>query len=375
MIHGYCAEAFSEVRRVFLENFTGRGELGAAFCVYLDGLPVVDLWGGFADEARTRPWERDTIVCMMSVGKAMAALGVHLLIDRGELELESPVARYWPDFAANGKDRTTVRQLIGHHAGLIYADDAPPGSLFDWQIMADALARQAPAWPAGTKGAYHSSTYGPLLAGLVFHVTGRPIGEFFQREIAEPWRIDFHFGVDPARHRIADYVVDPAVFAPMRARDTLIGRAYAQLPEDPDWVNSSAFREAQFPSLNGHGNARGVARIFGGLACSGILDDQRLLSERVLAQAIEEQWHEICGLTRRDVPMRLALGFLLNMPPAFPMGPNPATFGHAGIGGSFGFADPARKLGVAYSMNRFEAIGQLGLRGRALLDAVFEVLV
>lgn len=216
-IHGHCAPEFARVADAFASNFASAGEIGAAVAVCVEGEMVVDLWGGsvLRDDRLAGPWRADTIVRMMSVNKAMTALCAHLLIDRGLLDLTEPVARYWPEFAQAGKQDITVRQLLGGLAGLIYPDEVPAGSAYDWDRMVEGLAAQAPAFPPGTRGAYHSSTYGHLVGELVRRVDGRRPGQFFREEIATPFEIDYWFAV-PESNGIAS-----AASAPIR-RATLI---------------------------------------------------------------------------------------------------------------------------------------------------------
>jgi len=186
LVHGTFEPEFIKVRDTFAANFNERDEVGAAVCVYKDGRKVVDLWGGVADPATGAPWEKDTIVCMMSVGKGMAAFGVHRLIERGEIDINAPVMKYWPKFGQAGKEKITVKQLVGGHAGLIYMDAAQPNTIHQWDAIIDALERQKPEWEPGTKGAYHSSSMGFLMGELVRQVDGRDIHTFFGEEIDGP---------------------------------------------------------------------------------------------------------------------------------------------------------------------------------------------
>jgi CubicO group peptidase (beta-lactamase class C family) len=362
-IHGSCAERFESVREAFRANFSLRGEVGAAVCIYEHGQPVVDLWGGWRDAARTQAWQANTLVCMMSVSKAMAALCVHHL----GLELERPVAHWWPEFAQEGKEHVTVRQLLSHMAGLTYADHAPAGSLFDWDAMTSALARQRPAWPPGTVGAYHSATYGYLVGELVQRASGRAFERYFAEEIAGPLDADFHFALDDSQQeRLAPLISNPDNVS---ARSILeqglpharspLGRAWQAMPAISDVFNSGPWRTTVFPSANGHGNARGAARILAGIAAR----------PAVAARVTPLQWHSPCAVTGRL--FRAGVGFWLNDPHYHPMGPNPRAFGHAGLGGSLAFVDPDRDLVFAYSMNQLCDGDTVGPRCKALVNAVF----
>jgi CubicO group peptidase (beta-lactamase class C family) len=371
-IEGTCDPRFGAVGAAFEENFRSRGEIGAAVCLYKNGRKVVDLWGGVADPATGAAWKQDTIVCMMSVGKAMAALCVHRLIDRGEIDLDAPVVRYWPRFGQAGKERITVRQLLGGQTALIYADAAPPGSLLDWELMIDALERQAPEWEPGTRGAYHSMSAGFLFGELVRQVDGRGPGVFFRDEIAIPLGADYQIGLDDAQiARVAPLLPNPGSVTGNAMRDpsTKLGRAWRARPDDPDFFNSDACRRGVLPSGNGHGNARGVARIFACLANDGELDGVRLFRPATVERMRQLQWEGICGMTDRH--FRYALGLFVNSHPVMPMGPNAHAFGHAGAGGALGFADPENGIAFSYSPNFMCAGAGVGDRCPALIDAVY----
>lgn len=236
-IDGSCDPAFSHVREAFSENFRRRGEIGAAVCVYKDGHKVVDLWGGIANPETGTPWREDTISCMMSVGKSMAALALLMLVDRREVDLDTPVAGYWPEFAQNDKEAVTVRTLMSGLAGLIYADAAPDGAAYDWNVMCSALAAQKPEWVPGTQGAYHSLTFGYLLGEIVRRVDGRMIDQFFREEIARPLGIDYGFGVAEADlPRVATIIPNPGSVTLSQTQDitTKLGRAWRVRPKSAD---------------------------------------------------------------------------------------------------------------------------------------------
>ena len=373
---GDVAPGFERVRSIFRENFAARGELGAAVAVWLDGKPVVDLWGGWQDPRHAVPWQRDTIVCMMSVCKGIAALCALKLVEQGRLDLAAPVARYWPEFAAGGKAAVTVRQLLAHHAGLIYPDLAPPGSFFDLPAMTAAMAAQPPEWPPGTQGAYHSATYGILVGELVRRAGGRRIDHVLREEITGPLGLDYHYGLPEGDEPRVAEVVPNAGSTTMQQRfdpTTKAGRAWRPLKTDePSMFNDVRFRRGPVPegsSLYGHGNARAVGRLFAALARGGEIDGVRIFRPETVALLATQVWSGVCGLTGRD--FRMALGLFLNSPVYMPMGPNPAAFGHAGAGGALGFADPGRRLGFAYSPNQMCAGAGVGERCEALIEAVY----
>ncbi len=195
LINGTCDAEFAHVRETFSENFRRRGEVGAAVCVYKDGKKVVDLWGGYKDLAKTQPWQEDTIVIMNSLAKSMSALCVHMLIDRGKIDFDAPVADYWPEFAQAGKKDVLVRHILSHTDGVIYCDHASPGSWFRWDEHIRALEKQEPAWKPGTWGAYNSINIGFLLGEVLRRVSGESVGSFLRKESPPSWGADYHIGL------------------------------------------------------------------------------------------------------------------------------------------------------------------------------------
>lgn len=371
-IHGRCDPAFAAVGEVFAENFRSRDEVGGAVCVYREGEVVVDLWGGWADEARTRPWQADTIVCMMSVGKGMAALCLWMLVDRGLIDLDAPVADYWPGFAGAGKGAITVRTVLTGKAGLLYTDHAPDGAGYDWDVMIRALELQAPEWEPGTDHGYHSATAGYLLGEIVRRVDGRPLDVFLREEVCLPLGADYGYGAawaDPAR--VADMLPnkDSHTFVQSRDPTTKMGRAWRTRPDSEAHYNDPLMRSGLMPSTNGHGNARAVATIYAALAGGGTLGDVRLVSPAIIDRMREESWFGTCAMT--DRVFRYGHGFFLNEPNMSPMGANPRAFGHPGAGGALGFADPENRIAFSYSPTRMCAGAGLGDRCAALSAAVF----
>ena len=357
-IFGSCDDRFAAVRAALIENFRVRGELGAAVAITVDGRLVVDLWAGWADRTRTRTWQRDTLVNVFSVGKAMAALCLLILVERGQVDLDAPVARYWPAFAANGKGEVSVRMLLSHRAGLpAVRRPLPDLAMYDWEGMTAALAEEAPWWEPGRQLGYHVNTFGFLIGALVRRVSGSSIGTFFRREIAAPLAADFHFGIGPEYDaRTADYLFadePPQIVAADDddERRFLLRCVYLNPPgiSGPGTVNTRAWRAAEMPSTNGHATARAVARIYSALACGGAIDGMRLLRADTIEHAIAEASSGLDVVLRR--PSRFGLGFQLTQP-GRPFGPNPRSFGHFGAGGALGFADPDARLAFAYTMNQ-----------------------
>ena len=381
-VHGVCDSRFNAVKEAFADNFPTHGEVGAAVAVTVDGQPVVDLWAGHADAARTRAWEQDTIVNVYSTTKGMTATCAHRLVDQGLLDLDAPVANYWPEFAQAGKEELPVRYLLSHRAGLpAVSDPLPAGSIYDWDVMTAALAKQEPWWEPGTKHGYHALTFGWLVGEVIRRVSGKSPGAYFREEIAEPLGLDFHIGL-AAEHdgRTAEMIPAPL---PQPGEPNLLAEIFANpmglkafviSPDmmDMSGVNTREWRAAEIPSANGHGNARAVARFYGALARGGELDGVRVLSPSAIDQAIVEQSSGTDAVL--TLPIRFGLGFILTMPDR-PIGPNPRTFGHAGMGGSLGFADPDAKVGFGYAMNKMIATTDfIDPRWQSLIDAIYASL-
>jgi CubicO group peptidase (beta-lactamase class C family) len=309
---------------------------------------------------------------MMSVGKGMAALCVHRLIDRGAIALDATVASYWPEFAQAGKGSITVKQLLGGLAGLIYADAAPAGSIMNWDVMIHALEQQPPEWPPGTRGAYHSMSMGLLLGELVRRVDGRRIEQFFREEIAHPLGAEYGYGLnDEQVARTARILpnLESVTANAIADRGSKLGRAWKARPAGSEYYNADEFRRGVFPSSNGHGNARAVARIYAALSLDGTIDGVQILKPGSINRLREEQWDGICGMTDRH--FRYGQGFFLGGVPLAPLGPNRNAFGHPGAGGALGFADPEQRIAFSYSPNFMCGGAGVGERCEALVKAVF----
>jgi CubicO group peptidase (beta-lactamase class C family) len=383
-VHGACDERFAAVRDAFAENFAAGLEVGAAVAVVVDGQTVVDLWAGHADEARTVPWQRDTIVNVYSSTKGVVATCAHRLVDQGLLDLDAPVARYWPEFAQAGKESIPVRYLLSHTAGLPAVEKMLPlGSSFQWDTMTQALAEQAPWWQPGSKHGYHTVSFGWLVGEVIRRVSGKSVGAYFRDEIAAPLGLDFHIGLGEEHDArtasvIAPEMPDPGddnpITRPFRDPTSMQFKSVFNPPDlvIPGLANSRSWRAAEIPAANGHGDARSLARLYGALARGGEVDGVRVLSGEAIDRAIEEQAVGVDAIL--GIPMRWGLGFGLTHPDR-PLGPNPRAFGHAGMGGSIGWADPDAKLGFGYVMNRLEAVLEtVDPRWPSLFDAVYASL-
>ena len=375
-VQGYCDPRFQAVRDQFQQNFIDESENGAALAVTLNGELVIDLWGGWMDARHTKPWAKDTIVCCYSVGKAITAILAWRMVERGELDLERPVADYWPDFAQAGKGQIPVRWLLTHQSGLAaIRRPLPRGASLDWDLMTSALAEQEPWWPPGTQHGYHSNTQGFLVGEVIHRITGTRIGPWLRDDLSDPIGLDFHFGTKPKHdERTADIlpIQQPPDFrrAPPNALQTLGGRNPPFVRSGPGSQNTRAFRAAEFPSTTGHGAARGLARLFGALANDGELDGFHILDRKTIDAASAEQVYGIDRVLGRST--RFGTGFQLTMAER-PLGPNPRTFGHFGGGGSLAFADPDAGIGWGYVMNQGRG-GWQHRHTRRLLDLFYEAL-
>jgi len=377
-IQGDCAPRFAAVREAFAANFASGREVGASFAASVDGRLVVDLWGGHADAARTRPWERDTIVNVWSVTKAMTALTAHVLADRRLLDVDAPVAEYWPEFAQAGKAKVTVRHVLAHQAGLAaIRAPLPRDAFYDWACMTGALAAEAPWWEPGSTSGYHALTFGFLVGEIVRRISGRTLGAFLRDEVTGPLGADFHVGLPESEDaRVAEMIPPTAAEAAAagpRAQidpESLLGKLMRNPPVTPPMANRPAWRRAEIPAANGHGNARSVVRVMSALACGGTLDGERILGGATLDVAIEPQW------TGRDlvlkIPMRWALGFMRSSA-VLPLGPNPRCFGHGGWGGSLGIADADGRVAWAYVMNKMSPGTTGDSRAAQMLAALYSV--
>jgi CubicO group peptidase (beta-lactamase class C family) len=370
IVDGSCDPAFSAVRDVFEDNFRRRGEIGAAVCVYQDGRKVVDLWGGHKDIERTVPWAADTIIIMNSLAKSMCALCIHILIDRGHVEFDAPVARYWPEFGKVGKQGVLVRHVLSHTCGVIYCDHAPPGSWFDWDVHIHAIEQQEPAWEPGTNGAYNSINIGFILGEIVRRVTGKSVGAFLRTEVSERLGADYHIGLRPDEiARVSDLHPNPknSFFKIAADPSTPLGRAFRSAPKIGYFQNCREIREREVASFGGHGSARGMARIYAALAGNGGIDGVRILSPAAVERASQLVWEHDCMMTQRR--LRMGYGFMHNETGTVPMGANMAAFGHTGTGGAFAWCDRDRNMSFAYCTN-FQREGPgIGPRGASLAVA------
>ncbi len=361
-VHGSSDAAFTGVADAFAESFATLGELGAATAVAVGGRPVVDLWGGDVDD-RGRPWAADTIVNVFSVGKPFAAACALLLVERGRIDLDGPVARWWPEFAAAGKGEVTVRHVLAHQAGLdLFEQPLSPEVLFDWDRAAELLAESPPRWPPGSTHGEHALFYGHLLGELVRRVDGRSLGVFFRDEVARPWGLELAFGLSEDEiQRTAD-VADPD--GSFLREQRVASRSYRLAMDNPpamlqpEVVNGDAWRRAEIPAVNAHGTARAVARFYAGLAAGGILDGVRLLSPALASEAVAE-------------PQRTGLDEVLGCDVGWGLGVqiDEDGFGMGGLGGNLGWWC-RDGYSIAYVTRRLGAFDRSFAVEAALRDAL-----
>ena len=398
VINGFVTPAFQPVFDAFVANFRTRGEIGSSIALTHQGQPVLEAWGGFADAlsaAPVMPWNRDTVSLIFSCTKGATALCAHILAARGQLDLNKPVAFYWPEFAANGKSHITVRMLMQHASGVAaipFTLPVPPGGWADWNLMTSLIAASPPWWEPGTAHGYHALTFGWLVGEVVRRVSGQSLGTFFQNQVAVPLGMDFWIGMPSAQiPRVApmlanteslpvepflDKMVDPSSL--QAAVFFNLGGWLGAPPATPPAYNTPQSLQAEIPAAGGVTNARGLATMYGALANGGALGGTRLLPEDYAAQL--GLIHSASPIDRTVlVGTRFGLGYhgtIDNRPtgPGLSVIMGPQAFGHAGFGGSLGFADPQAKLSFGYTMNKMGPGTGVNDRGQSLIDATYKVL-
>jgi CubicO group peptidase (beta-lactamase class C family) len=373
-IDGTVERGFEPVADAFAANFSEHGDIGAAVCVYREGRAIVDLWGGLADRDQGRPWSSDTMAVVFSTTKGPTAVCAHLLVERGQLDLDAPIASYWPEFAANGKEHIPVRWALCHKAGLPAVDaELTLADVLAWDPVVAAVASQKPEWPPGSAHGYHARTYGWIVGEIVRRITGATLGRFFATEVAAPLGLDFWIGL-PAEHepRVATmYPPERQAGEALLDPGTLLSRAMSG-PSGLFGLNQMWNRRdlhaAELPSSNGIGTAHALARHYAALVVE--VDGVRLLRPETVAAA--GRVHAEGPDRVLPGPTRYGLGFAL--PPMLGTGMGPRSYGFLGSGGSLGFADPDAGIGFGYVMNRLKGLAPGDGRSAGLVDALYGCL-
>jgi CubicO group peptidase (beta-lactamase class C family) len=376
LLQGVCADRFKSVRAALEENVRSGEELGASLVLDIDGETVIDLYGGFCDEDRARPWARDTITNVWSTTKTVTNLAALMLVDRGVLDLHAPVARYWPEFAANGKQDIEVRHVMAHTSGVSgWEQPFTMTDMFDWEKSTIRLAGQAPWWQPGTASGYHALNQGHLIGEIVRRITGKTLKEFVASEIAGPLGADFQIGaIESDWHRIAEIVPPPPLPFDLEALDPdspLLKTMTGPIP-DAATANTPEWRRADIGAANGHGNARSVARILSVIARGGEIDGIRLLGPETIEPIFDEQANGVDAVL--GVPLSWGIGYGLPQLDTLPYIPDERICFWGGWGGSMIIMDLGRQMTVAYMMNKM-APGIIGSdRSETYLRAIYNAL-
>lgn len=375
-IHGFVAPNFEPVRDAFAANFEREDvyrELGASLAAYENGKLIVDLYGGWRDEAKTEPWTRDTLVNIWSATKGVAAIVIARLVDQGLLDYAERVVRYWPEYGANGKEDTTVSDIMSHQAGLPgFEEPTSIEDFYDWETVTDRLARQAPMWKPGTKNSYHAMTYGFLAGELVRRTTGMSMGTYLAKEISGPLNADVFIGLpESEEYRVAP-LVPPKVVHDFET-ETSPPEAVAAVTNpdmEPLLPNDRAWRAAEIPAGNGHASALGLAKLYGTLANGGAMEGVTLMKPETI-RVMNTQQND-----RTDILLGIPANWRNGVPGNIDhmYGPHDSTYGHSGWGGSFGCGNSETQIGIGYVLNQMgdRTIGDP--RGDALCHAIFKCL-
>ena len=369
---GLCPDHFGPVREAFAEALADGDELGAGFALVVDGELVVDLTGGWADRAKTRPFDARTLTPIFSTTKALAAILVARLVDQGRLTYDQTVASVWPEFGQAGKDKVTVAQALSHQAGVPgFLDEMDPELWFDWDAICAKIAAATPMWAPGTASGYHAATYG-FIAGEIFRrVDGRTMGLAVAEDLRHAHGLDLWIGVPASEDDRVAEVERPRKLPDFGEINDARRAAFLTRWASPAASAGPGWRRAELPASNGHADATSLARLMGALACGGALDGRPILSPAVIQEAARER---IAGPDLvMPYTMSWGAGFMRNGASGM-YGPGPASFGHSGWGGSCAFADPNRGVAAAYVMNRQSALLLGDPRPRRLIEAAYGCL-
>ena len=373
-IQGECDPQFSKVKETFEKLYREDREIGSCFAVYKDGNPLVDLWGGFQDKDKTKPWQKDNLVTVYSTTKGVAAFCIALAMEKGLLKYEEKVSTYWPEFASNGKEDITIGMLMSHQAGICSPETRNVDDYYNQNLMAEKLAGMTPIWEPGTASGYHSMTFGWLTSELILRVTGKSLGTFFREEVGDRHEIDFFIGLPESEdHRVAELVPFDIVrnenSEQQQVELTDAQKSQRNSAGTLDIQNTKEWRQAEIPSANGQGNAGGLAKLYSLIVPED--NSLKLLKDDTVNQMTTMQ------IEGRDlvlaVQVRWGVGFILNKHKII-YGPIEGAFGHSGYGGSCAFGDPENKIGVSYVMNRM--LDNFNADGRSieLINATYDCL-
>jgi CubicO group peptidase (beta-lactamase class C family) len=395
-VAGFYDAQFERVAEEFVRNFQERDEIGASVCVTLEGEPVVDLWGGTAQPETGTPWTKDSLCIVWSATKGATALCAHMLADRGLLDLDAPVVRYWPEFGQAGKETIPVKMLLNHQSGLAaLSEPLPPGAFLDWELMVKALERQKPFWTPGSMHGYQGFTFGWLVGEVVCRISGKSLGAFFREEVAEPLGLDFWIGLpEDLEDRVGLMIPAPppgpegpvppmfaAMVDPTSLQTLLMFNSGGHMLPGPDGMfgfNLRAAHAAEIGAAGGIANARALAGMYAPLANGGSLNGVRLVSREALARMAA-----VSSASSLDAsvlaPTRFSLGYVKSVDnrrePLCTENDSvilsEEAFGHSGFGGAIGFADPPTRMSFGYAMNRMGQGLGLNARGQSLIDAAY----
>ena len=355
VVHGHADARFDKVADALAEELSSGAEVGAAIAIDIDGEPVLDVWGGYADAANTIPWGEDTIINVWSSTKTVTSLAALVLAERGLLDLDAAVATYWPEFAANGKQDIKVRHLLSHTSGVSgWQEPITIEDLFDWEKSTALLAAQAPWWEPGTASGYQALNFGHLIGELVRRTAGKSLKDFVRDEIAGPLEADFQIGARPDdAGRIAELIPPPPFDIPFDAlpEDSPMRKTFTNPTADADIARTAAWREADLGAVNGHGNARSLARMLSPVSLGGSANGEQLLSAQTVDRIFDVQADGpdlVLG-----VPMRFGIGYALAKPETVPFVPSDERICFwGGWGGSMVLMNPDRRTTAAYVMNK-----------------------
>ena len=361
-VHGHIDGQFDKVVEALAEELSTGAEVGAAIAIDVDGESVLDIWGGHVDASKTVEWGEDTIINVWSSTKTVTSLAALMVADRGVLDLDAPVATYWPEFAANGKENVLVRHLLSHTSGVAgWQDPMTVEDLYDFEKAASRLAAQAPWWEPGNASGYHALNFGHLIGELIRRTTGMTLKDFVRDEIAGPLGADFQIGARPEDYgRIAQLIPPPPFDIPFDALpgDNPMRKTLANPSPDAEVAHTAAWREADLGAVNGHGNARSLARMLSPVSLGGTANGVELLSAHTIARIFDVQSHgpdQVLG-----VPIKFGIGYALPTPEAVPfLPPDEKVCFWGGWGGSMVLINPDRRTTAAYVMNKM-GLGTLG---------------